>query len=340
MFESIVGHSSVKTMLAKVIQEKKFANAYLFCGPKGVGKFSTSMEFACAIQGEKFRHDSYLFRNPDLTVVYPFLKKDLTVTDTYLNALSSNLQSSASKSLKSEKNPFPMFEFSGNESIPVDLVREIIIHVSKMTYIADRRVVIVRNAEMMRKEAANSFLKILEEPPASTMFILTTDNINIILPTIVSRCRIVKFGYLSENDMNEYYRSLGYSDDKIKAISWTYEGVINERSASASAIDRDFILDCFINGKKKELLANLSQYSKKSDGRYYAKMFLKILLKYLSDSVIDGGSFFDVDSSNQLMDEIVNVEHDIKLNFQPAHIISYIMDLARAKDEVNHVRQS
>ncbi|MGE3063518.1 MAG: ATP-binding protein [bacterium] len=334
MFENIAGHKNIKEYLEKALKENRCAHAYLFAGAPRVGKFSMALEFACQIMGEKFRKDIYLFRHPDFVVAFPFLKKDVKLSDTYLNALSLLLQEKLGKS----KERTNLFSYSGNETIPVDVVREIIQVASSKTYISEKRVVIVKNAEMMRKEAANTFLKILEEPPKSTMFILTADNINGVIPTIVSRCQIMKFGYLSGEDITKHLLSLGKSPEEVKRLVYLMDGSMNDALCRGSVLDRDEVVSAFLADDREALFKLLFKSSKKQEDKSSVLIFLKIIYKYLSDSLLCGESKFEREEAERIMDEILLAERDLKLNFQPNHVVNYILDASYKKDEVTNVR--
>jgi DNA polymerase-3 subunit delta' len=336
MFENIVGHKRIKEYLERALKEQRYGHAYLFAGSPCVGKFSTALEFACQIMGEKSRRDVYSFRHPDLIVLYPFLKKDIKLTDTYLNALSASLQEKTSKNgVVSD-----LFSFSGNETIPIDVVREVISAAGLKTYMALKRVVIVRNAEMMRKESANTFLKILEEPPKSTMFILTTDNINGVIPTIVSRCQILKFGFLTDEEIADYLVFKGRKRDDAVKCAYLMDGSINESLCTENVLSRDEVVKYFLNDDREALFRTLFKSHKKQDEKSSCMMFLKLIYKYLSDSMISGNSKFSLEETEKIMDEILNAERDLKLNFQTGYILNFIMDISHKKNEVKHVRQS
>ncbi|MDY6786556.1 MAG: hypothetical protein SVK54_00345, partial [candidate division WOR-3 bacterium] len=125
----------------------------------------------------------------------------------------------------------------------------------RQTYMSDYKVIIVKNIERMRKEASNSFLKLLEEPPSDTVLILTTDNINYILPTIISRCQILKFGYLSDSAIRQYIESsrkkIRISGD-ISMLNGTMRDIRQlEMLEKASDKIRDKLLDFTDNKEKK-----------------------------------------------------------------------------------------
>lgn len=333
-FENIIGHEKIKDFLRKAIEDKRCGHAYLFAGAPRVGKFSTAMEFACGIAGEKFRRDIYSFRHPDLVVAFPFLKKEIKLSDTYLNALSAVIQERTSKAGGS----LDVFSYSGNETIPIDVVREIIQASATKTYLSLMRVVIVKNAEMMRKDAANTFLKILEEPPKSTMFILTADNINGVIPTIVSRCQTVKFGYLSPDDVKRILISRGKSEEDAKKCEYLMDGTMNELICKGNAINREDVLSAFTADDRERLFKILFKGGKRQDERTAVSVFLRIIYRHLSDSLICGEMYAERGERERIMDEILLAERDLKLNFQPNHVVNYIMDALHSKEGVKNVR--
>lgn len=320
----------VKSILEKSLTEKRVAGAYLFTGNKGVGKFSLALEFAIQIFGEKYRNYVEEFRHPDLFVIYPFLKKDIATSDSLLKSINETLQEGIKdKITKRERTLFLLnfFSYSGNESIPIDLVREMIVESSTKPYLSDKRIFIVRNIEMMRKESANTFLKILEEPPKSTMFILTTDNLNGVLPTIVSRCQVLKFGYLSKDDFKKIYKELGYDESKIENYLYLFDGYISSEIDLEVSFDSKKSLELFLTGDRENFLKYFSTLSKKGNEKYLLKLFLKVLTKYLNQRMIQEEVSENVEKISELFEELIDIEQDIKVNFQTTHIINHIFDL-------------
>lgn len=108
-----------------------------------------------------------------------------------------------------------LFEDNG-ESIKIEEIRKIIERLS-MTRQAQYKILLIQSLERMTTEAANSFLKMLEEPPSRTVFIMTTDNIRLILPTILSRVRVVKFNSVSDSYLKEMLTQL-YPDSNAETI--------------------------------------------------------------------------------------------------------------------------
>lgn len=113
------------------------------------------------------------------------------------------------------------------QSIGVDNIRDIIKEVNKKPYEGNKKVIIIYNAEKMTIEAQNAFLKTIEEPPTGVLIILLSENLEIMLETIRSRCQIHKLKRLSSKDMENYIRHNFHdlSEDEIKQIIIFSDGI-------------------------------------------------------------------------------------------------------------------
>jgi len=98
---------------------------------------------------------------------------------------------------------------------------------------AGRRVAIIKRAEKMTDEAANSLLKILEDPPAAAVLILLTSNVNVILPTIVSRCQVIPFRPVPPGDIEGFLASKGAPPERAHAAAALSQGIIGKALALA-----------------------------------------------------------------------------------------------------------
>jgi DNA polymerase III subunit delta' len=171
---SIIGHEKQLEVLERDVSTGNLAHAYLLSGPNSVGKYTVAKKLAGVLQCEKdFCHEC--------PTCIQLLK------GCHLDTLE----------YKDDK-----------QSLKVATIRELIERVN-MTRQSKYRVVLIQTLERMTTEAANSFLKVLEEPPDRTIFILTTNSLRQVLPTIVSRVRVVKFasssyGFLSKK-LHELY---------------------------------------------------------------------------------------------------------------------------------------
>ena len=170
---SIIGHENQLLQIERDLASGNLAHAYLLAGPNSVGKNTVAKKMAGILQCENdFCHNC----NACLQV-----EKGCHV-DTVV------------------------FEDDG-ESIKIETVRKILERLN-MTRQAPYKVLLIQSLERMTTEAANSFLKMLEEPPERTIFIMTTDNVRLILPTILSRVRVVKFNSVSDSYLREKLATL------------------------------------------------------------------------------------------------------------------------------------
>ncbi len=374
MYKKIYGHNNTKRRLIKIIEDNRLAHAYLFSGPAKVGKFSMAVEFAKNIIGEKYRKDmdSYIF--PDLTIVFPFLKKDMKTESNFLVGMRKTVMKQVREN--AEGDIFAKMEKNAN--IPIDVIRELIIYSNKKAYVADKKVIIVKSAEKMRKEGANSFLKLLEEPPSNTILILTTDNLNSILPTIVSRCQLIKFGYLSNDEIRDYIKEKDgqeISKDALNLMDGTFEN-IRTAELIAGITDRKNLLDMIIDRNEKsimDLLKKIIAREKKKEevekkkrekkmGKKERKEYksdvgikqtfllylIKILLQVINIAIIERNteerdnsplSEYKTENLNNITDELIQIEGDIKRNIPTERIIKYLITLFSLK-EVKNVCQS
>lgn len=175
----IIGHQASLQSLEQDIRQNKVAHAYLFYGPPQTGKQRIAQTFASILQCTQ----GYCRRCDDC------------------------------KQIEKRCHPDTLFMDDHGESIKIDDIRSIIRHTSLNAH-GKHRIVVIENAERMPIEAQNSFLKILEEPTGRTLFILSTGQMDHILPTIQSRTRNVYFPNL-DNRLIQHYLEEKQTDSRI-----------------------------------------------------------------------------------------------------------------------------
>lgn len=160
-----IGNQKTVKLLDRIFQSGKIANAYLFLGPEGVGKFMLAKDFAEKLTGniEKANPNLLLIRPEEETIKGIVKKRD----------------------------------------IKVETIRELQHKLSLTASGAGYRAVVIDEAERLNKIAQNALLKTLEEPNEKVVLILVSQNENKILPTMVSRCQKIKFGLVSDEEMRE-----------------------------------------------------------------------------------------------------------------------------------------
>ena len=173
-FDSVVGQHTLTTTLKNAIEQKKLAHAYLFCGPRGVGKTTCARIFAKTI-----------------------------------NCLAPQENGEACNHCEScqafnEQRSYNVYELDAASNNSVDDIRELIEQVQVPPQLGKYKVFIIDEVHMLSPAAFNAFLKTLEEPPAHAIFILATTEKHKILPTILSRCQIYDFSRMTVNDMMQH----------------------------------------------------------------------------------------------------------------------------------------
>ncbi|MEG6521318.1 DNA polymerase III subunit delta' [Desulfotomaculum sp. 1211_IL3151] len=176
---SIIGHQQIVRMLKNSVQRERVAHAYLFMGPAGIGKYTVAQGFARLL----------LCEVPD--------KEEAC----------GNCR--ACRQIDSGNHPdLHLLEPSG-ATLKIEQIRELQRQVQYKPFQAPRHVFIIEKAEAMTQEAANCFLKTLEEPGSQTVFILLSDQPYGLLPTILSRCQQLQFRPLSNQEVSKGLVTLG-----------------------------------------------------------------------------------------------------------------------------------
>jgi DNA polymerase III subunit gamma/tau len=185
-FSTVVGQSHITTTLKNAILQNHLAHAFLFCGPRGVGKTTCARILAKTINCEK-------------------LGKDGEACDKCNSCQSFNKGAS-----------FNIHELDAASNNSVDDIRELIEQVRFAPQAGKYKIYIIDEVHMLSASAFNAFLKTLEEPPAHAIFILATTEKHKILPTILSRCQIFDFKRITPSDIVAYLEEIA-SKEKITA---------------------------------------------------------------------------------------------------------------------------
>lgn len=181
-FESVVGQKALTQTLKNAISNGRLAHAYLFCGPRGVGKTTCARIFAKTI-----------------------------------NCLNPNENGEACNQCEScltfnENRSFNIHELDAASNNSVEDIRNLIENVQIPPQVGKYSVYIVDEVHMLSNAAFNAFLKTLEEPPAHAIFILATTEKHKIIPTILSRCQIYDFQRIRVDDTIEYLQGVAKNE--------------------------------------------------------------------------------------------------------------------------------
>ena len=187
----IIGQDNAVKALNSMLGREDINGAYLFLGPKGVGKFSAGIEFAKAINCAKLEPDAC----------------GECVSCKNINSLNY-------------PDLFIIRKEEGASFIKIDRIRDVIYQASLKPYEARKKIFIIAEAEDMNEESQNALLKILEEPRENQIFILTTSRVSGILATVFSRCKVVKFNLLSQARIQEILTSRqGFNEEEAVLFS-------------------------------------------------------------------------------------------------------------------------
>ncbi len=196
MFENIIGNTNIKTVLEKSIKQNKLSHSYLFVGIQGIGKKMIATEFA---------------------------KMILCLDDNkYCNHCKSCIE------FDTNNNPDFVLISPDENNIKIEQIRDIQKRIQEKPIISEKKVYIIDNADLMTTEAQNCLLKTLEEPPEFAVIILIGSNSNTFLPTIKSRCTIMNFNKISDEEMTKYLREKCDVKNIDQNMLYMYQGSIGK----------------------------------------------------------------------------------------------------------------
>jgi DNA polymerase-3 subunit delta' len=210
-FNNLIGQERAKDLLRRSIANNRVGHAYLFRGPDGVGKKRTALTLAAYINCQA----------PDA------------------DDLCGRCRSC--RKLQSGNHPDLQVIQPDGAMIKINQIRQLKRTLAFPPLEAKYRVVIVEDVQTMRREAANSLLKTLEEPPPDNLLILTVDQSSELLPTIVSRCQIIPFSPLPYEQMAQ---TLMHEDRLDRETAMTLAAISEGSLGQAKILQDNRLLDC------------------------------------------------------------------------------------------------
>jgi len=239
-FDTVVGQSHITTTLKNAIKNKQLAHAFLFCGPRGVGKTTCARILAKTINCENLQPDGEA-----------------------CNKCNSCKSFNEGTSLN-------IHELDAASNNSVDDIRSLVEQVRFAPQAGKYKVYIVDEVHMLSVSAFNAFLKTLEEPPPYAIFILATTEKHKILPTILSRCQIFDFKRITNNDTVEHLQEIADKED-IKAEKAALQ-VVAQKSEGCMR-DALSILDKIVSFTNGEVTyQNTLEHLNILDDDYYFKL--------------------------------------------------------------------
>lgn len=268
-FDSVVGQGALTVTLKNAIQSGRLAHAYLFCGPRGVGKTTCARIFAKTIN--------------------------------CLNPQPNGEACGECESCKAfnEQRSYNIHELDAASNNSVEDIRQLIDQVRIPPQIGKYKVFIIDEVHMLSQAAFNAFLKTLEEPPHHAIFILATTEKHKILPTIMSRCQIYDFKRMGVNDIVGHLKNVAekegitVEDAALNIIAQKADGGMRDALSifdqvasfcggnityqrtieNLNVLDYDYyfrLTDFFLEGKITECMLTLNEIlSKGFEGQYF-----------------------------------------------------------------------
>ena len=308
-FKNIIGQERLIEHLLKNINEKRVSHALLLNGPDGAGKLQLSLAFiqylmcenrtendSCGtclscIKNEKLVH-------PDLHFSFPYLRiNDKTSCNDYIHLFRSSVLENFYLNLNDWNH---ILEANDKQLIiPVKESNEIIHKLSLKSFESKYKISLIWNADKLRPDATTKLLKIIEEPPENTVFILITNNSENLLATLVSRTQLISVPRLSDKSIkNALIKKEGHTENKAKAIAQLSNGSYRtaiELSATEGSEDYvenflDWMRKCFQAAKQPDKLIDRVEHLA-DKGRENQKAFINMSLEVLRECIlINAGS--------------------------------------------------
>lgn len=254
LFDTVVGQSHITTTLKNAIRHNQLAHAFLFCGPRGVGKTTCARILAKTINCEN-------------------QTKDGEACNTCHSCVSFN-----------EGTSMNIHELDAASNNSVDDIRTLVEQVRFAPQAGKYKVYIIDEVHMLSSSAFNAFLKTLEEPPSYAIFILATTEKHKILPTILSRCQIFDFKRITTNDTVEHLQEI-CDKEEIKAEKAALQ-VIAQKSEGCMR-DALSIMDKIVSFTNGELTyTNTLEHLNILDADYYFRLLECMLAQDLSGAML------------------------------------------------------
>ena len=260
LWDQIVGQTEIKTKLRQSIKDGRISHAQLFAGPEGSGALALAIAYAqevlCGAEENNCHIKVNNLQHPDLHFSFPF-----SATDSVKKPTAQLLMKEWRTFLEENRygNLSDWMKHLGIEkkqgAINVDEADEIVKKLTLNSYEGGYKIMIIWMPELMNTSAANKLLKIIEEPPQKTLFLLVTEREDLLLPTITSRCQLVKIPKIDNDSIEDFLRKKeNYGQEKAKHIAFLAQG--NLREAYSLIHNSNHIFDSyFVTWVRKAFMA-------------------------------------------------------------------------------------
>jgi len=297
-FSEVIGHANLKQELVEMINTKRVPHAQLFLGPAGCGKLALAVAFAQYVLCEGDKKDeacgacnscskAQKLIHPDLHFSFPFIGSKNT-SNNFLEewrlALKQNPYMNANQWLQSIGAENKQGNINKDECL--NIIRKL----SLKSFESEYKVLVMWLPEYLGKEG-NRLLKLIEEPPENTLFILVAENQELILNTILSRCQIVKISQLNDEDIVQgIMKRENLNLEQAKSVAHLASGNFNEalqfvqnKENDNAKLFLDWMRICY-KGQGTEMVPWVEKFA--GAGRENQKHFLRYALHFLREYML------------------------------------------------------
>ena len=304
-FSQIPGQTEIKAKLIRSVREERVSHAQLFAGTEGCGGMALALAYARFVSCENRTGDDSCgtckscvkyekMIHPDLHFVFPVIKgKKATdpVSDNYIEEWRDFVKKSPYFTIN---HWFDSIEVGNAQGmIFASEASEIIKKLSLKTFESDFKIMIIWLPEKMHQATSNKLLKMIEEPPDKTLFLLVSEEPDKIIPTILSRCQLVKIPSFSKDDIEQYIiQRFGLSAEKTADIARVSNGNIIRaielcENEDSSIVNLDYFKSLMRHAWKRDIISIISWSEEMaSTGRENQKNFITFSLRLLRENLM------------------------------------------------------
>lgn len=275
LWEKIAGQEKIKQKLRESVAEGRISHAQLFAGENGWGALSLAIAYAGEIlaseKGENVLQKIASLQHPDVHFSFPAASTDSVKKDPTSSQFMKEWREFLTEN--SYGSVYEWLQFLGIEKkqgiINVHETQEIVKSLSLNSYEGSYKIMIIWMPELMNVPAANKLLKIIEEPPQKTVFILVSERDDLLLPTITSRCQMVKINRLTDDEIADYLvKNKGLSQNESFRIALSSNGNLHSALQNIEAANSEFeayfvqwVRNAFMAAKTPSVLKSLVGWS-------------------------------------------------------------------------------
>ena len=290
-FGLLSSQAKVWEQLKKIAVSHRLGSAYLFHGPSGSGKEYIATRFAQMLNCEEQIASicrncpsckrSEILQHENINLVFPLPVMKKKSVDSMDEFEKSNVDIITDSIKKKASNPFHKIQLPNANRILIQSIRLLRRTLYLKTQNVGRKIVLVFDAHLLnsgQEEAANAFLKILEEPPPNTTIIMVTDYMELLLPTILSRCQKIAFPRLNNEYLEEWCSInkvkkahvplvIGLSEGDVHKAKLLISQPLEKNMSSISSLVK--VISEQDPGQWRKLISTYSRYSKQNKSEFY-----------------------------------------------------------------------